>query len=122
MEREKQKQLEREKEKKDREEYLKHKRLEEEQTTQKDGQPNDTASQMPSKSKFVIFFIFLNLLYLVVGRKYILFAYNYCRIQIATILKVAIRRSKNQLKIRWCENALQFHHPCCELKKKLCKI
>ncbi|XP_077291382.1 uncharacterized protein LOC143914873 isoform X2 [Arctopsyche grandis] len=52
MEREKHKQLEREKEKKDREEYLKYKRLEEEQISQKDGQPNDTASQMPTKSKF----------------------------------------------------------------------
>lgn len=53
MEREKQKQVEREKEKKDREEFLKHKKLEEDQTPQT--KPDDSVPKMPTKSKFVIF-------------------------------------------------------------------
>lgn len=53
MEREKQKQVEREKDKKDREELLKHKKLEDETPQTKS---DDSVPKMPTKSKFVIHF------------------------------------------------------------------
>lgn len=54
MEREKQKQLDKEREQKEREEYLRLKRLEEERILNE--QPDDGVPRLPAKSKFVRMF------------------------------------------------------------------